>query len=118
MRNLPTYLFALTATINLMLIYFTVPVCFHENVFMIVNEWIGNSILFNIYMASQLRKVDPINRVAILGLLMFNAINLIFMGIDNMDYEVIKGMVVQAIILTVGGYIFVQPLINRYGRKH
>jgi hypothetical protein len=115
-KNLPTYLFAVTSVINLMLIYFTVPIWMHENVFIFVNEWIGNSVLFNIYMAAQLRKVDPVNRVAILGLLMFNAINILFMSVESMDYDFVKGLVVQAIVLTVGGYILIQPLIKNYGR--
>jgi len=114
--SLPLYLFVVTSAINLLMIHYNLPVWVYENIFFQVNEWIGNSILFNVYMAFHLRKIDFVNRVCLLGLFAFNIVNLLYMNV-KMDFEIFKTFTIQAIILTVVCLLIVRPLINKLWLK-
>lgn len=116
MKNLPSFLFAVTATLNLVLMYLDLPVWVYEKLFTFINEWIGTSVIFNISMAYNLKRIDPNNRIALIGLFGFNAINIFFMSVEGVDYEFAKMLVIHAIILIVGGYLVVRPLLKKYGR--
>lgn len=111
-RNLPFYLFMATAFLNVLLINFDLPVWVYEKVFVFVNEWIGNSVLFNIYMAFHLKKIDSVNRISLLGLFAFNAVNIIFMSVP-MGFDLFKMLTIYAIILTVAGLVVIWPLIKK-----
>lgn len=101
-KRVPIFLFLTIVVFDLIFTYINVEQGTYKRIFYWMNEIIGNSVVFNLFiLVICIRyKLCLYNKVATIGLLALNVVNMIFMTIP-MEYAIYYSIVTHTIMIPV-----------------